>query len=685
MKEHQAPIAKKIPHVHEAHGHQRIDNYHWMTQRDAPEVINYLNQENDYYEKMTAHTKQLKVDLFEEIKSRINEDDESVPYFWNGYWYYTKMKKGESYPFYYRKKESLSNKEELLFNVNEMAIGHEFFQLTGMSVSPDNTMVSYGVDTVGRRQYTIYIKDLQTHKVMPQALELTTGGAVWDANNNTLFFVRKDEQTLRANQIFKYKLGAHPDTATIVYQEDDEIYNCYVYKSKSREYIMIKSSSTLTDEVRFIKANQPDSEFKVVQPRTDQIEYSVLHYGDHFYIMTNKDDATNFKIMKTEVTKPEMENWVDVIPHQSDVLLEDFEIFKKYLVISDRFNGLNRIRIKSWDDTVDYFLPFDNETYTAFTGGNYDFDTVKLRYQYNSLTTPPSVIEFDMDSREEEVLKIQKVQDPKFTPDDYTSERVWATAADGVKVPISLVYKKSLKRSSGNPLLLYGYGSYGSTIDPYFSISRLSLLDRGFIYAIAHIRGSEYLGRPWYEDGKMFAKRNTFTDFIACSEHLINNNFTSPSHLYASGGSAGGLLMGAIMNMAPQLYNGILSAVPFVDVVTTMLDDSIPLTTGEYDEWGNPNHKDSYEYMLSYSPYDQVAKHDYPNVLITTGYHDSQVQYWEPAKWVARLRELKTDNNLLLFKTDMTSGHSGASGRYDALKEVAIDYAFLLDLEQIES
>ncbi|WP_397299410.1 S9 family peptidase [Nonlabens ulvanivorans] len=685
MKEHQAPIAKKIPHVHEAHGHQRIDNYHWMTQRDAPEVINYLNQENDYYEKMTAHTKQLKVDLFEEIKSRINEDDESVPYFWNGYWYYTKMKKGESYPFYYRKKESLSNKEELLFNVNEMAIGHEFFQLTGMSVSPDNKMVSYGVDTVGRREYTIYIKDLQTHKVMPQALELTTGGAVWDANNNTLFFVRKDEQTLRANQIFKYKLGAHPDTATIVYQEDDEIYNCYVYKSKSREYIMIKSSSTLTDEVRFIKANQPDSEFKVVQPRTDQIEYSVLHYGDHFYIMTNKDDATNFKIMKTEVTKPEMENWVDVIRHQSDVLLEDFEIFKKYLVISDRFNGLNRIRIKSWDDTVDYFLPFDNETYTAFTGGNYDFDTVKLRYQYNSLTTPPSVIEFDMDSREEEVLKIQKVQDPKFTPDDYTSERVWATTADGVKVPISLVYKKSLKRSSGNPLLLYGYGSYGSTIDPYFSISRLSLLDRGFIYAIAHIRGSEYLGRPWYEDGKMFAKRNTFTDFIACSEHLINYNYTSPSHLYASGGSAGGLLMGAIMNMAPQLYNGILSAVPFVDVVTTMLDDSIPLTTGEYDEWGNPNHKDSYEYMLSYSPYDQVTKHDYPNVLITTGYHDSQVQYWEPAKWVARLRELKTDNNLLLFKTDMTSGHSGASGRYDALKEVAIDYAFLLDLEQIES
>ncbi|EAS19520.1 endopeptidase [Flavobacteria bacterium BBFL7] len=685
MKEHQAPIAKKIPHVHEAHGHQRIDNYHWMTQRDAPEVVDYLTQENDYYDKMSLHTEQLKVDLFEEIKSRINEDDESVPYFWNGYWYYTKMKKGESYPFYYRKKDLLSNVEELLFNVNEMAVGHDFFQLTGMSVSPDNRMVSYGVDTVGRRQYTIYVKNLISNEVLPQSLELTTGGAVWDAGNTTLFFVRKDEQTLRANQIFKYKLGDHPENASIVYQEDDEIYNCYVYKSKSREYIMIKSSSTLTDEVRFIKADQPDSEFKIVQPRTDELEYSVLHYGDHFYIMTNKDDATNFKIMKTEVSKPEMENWVDLIPHHPDVLLEDFEIFKKYLVISDRFNGLNRIRIKSWDHTVDYFLPFDNETYTAFTGGNYDFDTVKLRYQYNSLTTPPSVIEFDMDTREEVVLKTQKIQDPLFSADDYTSERVWATAKDGVKVPISLVYKKDLKRESGNPLLLYGYGSYGSTIDPYFSISRLSLLNRGFIYAIAHIRGSEYLGRPWYEDGKMFAKRNTFTDFIACSEHLINEGYTSSSHLYASGGSAGGLLMGAVMNMAPQLYNGILSAVPFVDVVTTMLDDSIPLTTGEYDEWGNPNHKDSYDYMLSYSPYDQITAQEYPNLLVTTGYHDSQVQYWEPAKWVARLRELKKDNNILLFKTDMTSGHSGASGRYDALKEVAIDFAFLLDLEQIDS
>jgi len=685
MLQAQAPVAKKIAHIHDAHGHQRIDQYHWMTQRDAPEVIDYLHKENDYYESMTSHTNQLKENLFEEIKSRINEDDESVPYLWNGYWYYTKMKKGMSYPFYYRKKGTMEAPEELLFDVNKMATDHEFYQITGMSVSPDNKMISYGVDTKGRRQYTIYFKNLETEEILTESIKLTTGGAVWAADCKTVFFVRKDEQTLRANKIFKYRLGEPAESSTLIYEEEDEIYNCYIYKSKSQAYIMIKSSSTLTDEVRYIKATEPDSLFTIVQPRTDGLEYSVLHYGAHFYIMTNKDGATNFKVMKTDIQTPEMENWVDVIPHDPNVLVEDFEIFKKYLVISDRFNGLNRIRIKAWDDTVDYFLPFDNETYTAFTGGNLDFDTVKLRYQYNALTTPPSVIEFDMDTRDEVILKVQKVQDENFNPEDYTSERVWATAEDGKKVPISLVYKTDLKKETGNPLLQYGYGSYGSTIDPYFSISRLSLLDRGFIYAIAHVRGSEYLGRSWYEDGKMFNKRNTFTDFIACSEYLIHEGYTTAQHLYASGGSAGGLLMGAVMNMAPHLYNGILSAVPFVDVVSTMLDDSIPLTTGEYDEWGNPNIKDSYDYMLSYSPYDQVKEQDYPNVLVTTGYHDSQVQYWEPAKWVAKLRELKTNNNLLLFKTDMSSGHSGASGRYDALKEVAIDYAFLLDLEQIKS
>ncbi|OUS20096.1 oligopeptidase B [Nonlabens dokdonensis] len=675
-----APIAKKIAHIHDKHGHQRIDNYHWMTERDAPEVLDYLKKENDYYEKVTEHTNDLKEQLFEEIKGRIKEDDESVPYLLNGYWYISKMKTGESYPYYYRRKDG-EEKEELLFNVNDMANGHDYYKLTSINISPNNKMLAYGVDVKGRREYTIFIKNLETGETLDQELELTTGGSVWANDNETLFFTRKDPQTLRANKIFKYKVGDQAIENQLVFEEQDEIFNCFVYKTLSERFIMIKSSATLSDEVRFIDANFPDSTFKVVQERQDAMEYSVSHYQDSFYIMTNKDGATNFKVMKTAIETPEMENWQDFIAHDHDVLLEDFDLFEDYFVISDRFNGLNRIRIKAWDNTVDYFLPFDNETYTAFTSANFQFQTKKLRYNYNSMTMPPSVIEFDMETREEVILKTQPIEDPNFNATDYQSERIWATAKDGVKVPISLVYKKELIKEEGNPLLQYSYGSYGHTIDPYFSISRLSLLDRGFIFAIAHVRGGEYLGREWYENGKMFSKRNTFSDFIACSEHLIKEKYTTASQLYASGGSAGGLLMGAIINMAPQLYNGILSAVPFVDVVTTMLDESIPLTTGEYDEWGNPNNKDSYDYMLSYSPYDQVKEQEYPNMLVTTGYHDSQVQYWEPAKWVAKLRELKKDNNLLLFKTDLASGHSGASGRYDALKEVAIDFAFLLDLQ----
>ncbi len=677
-----APIAKKISHIHDKHGHQRLDHYHWMTQRDAPEVINYLNEENAYYESMTSNTADLKTSLFEEIKARIKEDDESVPYLLNGYWYFSKMETGESYPYFYRRKDG-SSRDELMFNVNELAAGHEFYKLTSLNISPNNELVSYGVDIVGRREYTIFIKNLTTGEVFNEQLEQTTGGAVWANDNKTLFFTRKDAKTLRANQIFKYEIHKAPATNELIFQEDEETFNCFVYKTMSERFIMIKSSSTLSDEVRFIEADLPDSSFKIIQERQPEMEYSISHYGDKFYIMTNKDDAINFKVMTTAIETPQMENWEDLIAHDPKVLLEDIDIFEKFLVVSDRFNGLNRIRIKAWDGTVDYFLPFESETYTAYTSANFQYSTTKLRYTYNSLTMPPSVVEFDMETREEVILKMQPIEDPNFSPENYTSQRVWATAKDGKKIPISLVYKTDLKKATGNPLLQYGYGSYGATIDPYFSISRLSLLDRGFVFAIAHIRGGEYLGREWYEDGKMFQKMNTFTDFIACSEFLIEEKYTTSRHLYASGGSAGGLLMGAIINLAPQLYHGILSAVPFVDVVSTMLDDTIPLTTGEYDEWGNPNIKDSYDYMLSYSPYDQVRKQEYPNILVTTGYHDSQVQYWEPAKWVAKLREYKTNDNLLLFKTDMDSGHSGASGRYDALKEVAIDFAFLLSLEQI--
>ncbi|MGB5981073.1 MAG: S9 family peptidase [Nonlabens sp.] len=675
-----APIAKKIPFIHDKHNHQRLDNYQWMAERDAPEVIKYLKAENEFYEACTAHTNELKQQIFDEIKGRIKEDDESVPYLLNGYWYFSKMETGESYPYFYRRKDG-RKEVELLFNVNEMAQGHDYFKITSLNISPDNRLISYGVDNVGRREYTIFIKNLETHHVFEQSLGQTTGGAVWANDNKTLYFTRKDAQTLRANKIFKYRLGDSIDKTELVFEEKEDTFNCFVYKTLSERFIMIKSSSTLSDEVRFIDADRPQSDFKIIQERQPELEYSISHYEDKFYIMTNKDDAFNFKVMTTHIHTPEMENWEDLISHDPEVLLEDIDIFEDYFVISDRFNGLNRIRIKAWDGTVDYFLPFSNETYTAYTSANFNYSTTKLRYTYNSLTMPPSVIEFDMKTREEVVLKMQPIEDPGFSPDNYESERIWATATDGEKIPMSVVYKKGMIRNGSNPVLQYAYGSYGSTIDPYFSLSRLSLLDRGFIFVIAHVRGGEYLGRQWYDSGKMFNKRNTFTDFIACSQHLIDLNYTSAAHLYASGGSAGGLLIGAIINMAPHLYNGVLSAVPFVDVVTTMLDDSIPLTTGEYDEWGNPNHKDSYDYMLSYSPYDQVVKQDYPNILVTTGYHDSQVQYWEPAKWVAKLRSYKTDKNLLLFKTDMDSGHSGASGRYDALKEVAVDFAFLLMLE----
>ncbi|WP_304136546.1 S9 family peptidase [Mesonia mobilis] len=678
------PKAKKIAKELSIHGDTRVDNYFWLNERENPEVVKYLEAENDYNEKMTAHTKQFQVDLFEEMKSRIKEDDASVPYKLNGYWYYVRFEVGKGYPIYARKKETLEAEEEILFDCNQMAEGHAYFKLSGLSVSPNNKLVSFGVDTVSRRKYTIQIKNLETGEILPTKIETTTGGSTWANDNKTLFYTRKDEETLRSDKIYQHILGEDPANDILVYQEEDETFNAYVYKSKSKKYIIIGSSSTMSDEYRILDADQPRGDFKLFQERVRGVEYGFSHFEDHFYIITNKDEAQNFKLMKTEVNKTASEHWQEVIPHREDVLLEDMDIFKNYLVLSERYNGLNRIRIMSWDNQEDYYLPFDNETYTAYTGTNPDFDTNILRYGYNSLTTPASVIDFDMKTKESEVKKEQEVQDPNFNKENYLSERIWATAQDGTKIPMSVVYKKGIQRDGSNPVLQYAYGSYGHTTDPSFSTSRLSLLDRGFIFVIAHIRGGEYLGRNWYEDGKMLTKRNTFTDFIDCSKYLIEQKYTSAKHLYAMGGSAGGMLMGGILNMAPQLYNGVIAAVPFVDVVTTMLDDSIPLTTGEYDEWGNPNDKEYYEYMKSYSPYDNVVAQDYPNILVTTGFHDSQVQYWEPAKWVAKLRELKTDENKLLFHTNMDAGHGGASGRFEALKEVAEDYAFILDLEGIK-
>jgi oligopeptidase B len=677
------PIAKKISHQLEKHGDVRIDNYFWMKDREHPEVINYLNAENEYCDAKMTHTKNFQKDLFEEMKARIKEDDSSVPYKYNGYWYITKFEKGKDYPIYTRKKDALENPEELLFDCNKMAEGESYFKLAGISISPDNTLVSYGIDTTGRRNYTIHVKNLKTHEVASDRIESTTGSSSWANDNKTLFYTKKDEVTLRAFQIYKHRLGDRNDK--LVFEEGDETFGVAVYKSKSRKYIIIACYSTLTNEYHVLEADNPDGKFQVFQERIRGLEYSISHYNNHFYILTNKDKAINFKLMMTPELNTTVSNWVEVLPHRKEVLLETIDIFKDYLVISERSNGLNQIRIKRWDGSEDYYLPFDNETYTCYTGTNVDFDTDILRYGYNALTTPSSAIDFNMLTKTKTILKEQEVLGGAFDKENYASERIWATADDGTKIPMSVVYKKGIKRDGNSPLLQYAYGSYGSTVDPYFSTIRLSLLDRGFIYVISHIRGGEYLGRQWYEDGKLLTKKNTFTDFIACSAHLIKERYTSAKHLYAMGGSAGGLLMGAVINEAPELYNGVIAAVPFVDVITTMLDDSIPLTTGEYDEWGNPNDKLYYEYMKSYSPYDNVGVKDYPNMLVTTGLNDSQVQYWEPAKWVAKLRDMKTDSNQLYLKTNMEAGHGGASGRFESLKEDAEEFAFLFDLEGILS
>ncbi|SNR65402.1 oligopeptidase B [Maribacter sedimenticola] len=681
MEGKKAPVARKIPKELIKHNDVRIDEYYWMNQKEDQEVISYLNAENAYYESLTAHTKEFQESLFLEMKGRIKEDDSSVPYKLNGYWYSTRYEIGSEYALYSRYQGTLEAAEEVMFNGNDMAKGHDYFSLGGIAISPNNKLAAFGVDTVSRRQYVMQIKNLETGTVYEDRIENTTGGGVWANDNETLFYTRKDPVTLRSDKIYKHKLGTPTSEDVLVFHEEDETFSTFIYRTKSKKYLVIGSFSTLTSEFRILPTDNPDGEFKIFSPRTRGLEYTIFHYENNFYILTNKDKAENFKIMKVDEGNTSSINWQEFIPHRENVLLEDIDIFKEYYVLSERENGLNKIRIIRWDGTEDYYLPFQLETYTAYVGSNPDFDTEILRYSYNSLSTPSSVIDFNMRTREKEIKKEQQVLGGQFKKENYTERRIWAIARDGVKVPMSIVYRNDTELNEQTPVLQYAYGSYGSTIDPYFSTVRLSLLDRGFVYAIAHVRGGEYLGRKWYETGKLLHKKNTFTDFIDCSKFLIEQKMTSAEHLYAMGGSAGGLLMGAIINMQPDLYNGVIAAVPFVDVVTTMLDDSIPLTTGEYDEWGNPNEKGFYEYMKSYSPYDNVKAQNYPNMLVTTGLHDSQVQYFEPAKWVAKLRELKKNDCLLLFHINMEAGHGGASGRFESLREVAKEYAFILDLE----
>lgn len=684
MNEIQPPIAKVKDTILEMHGDKRVDPYYWLNDRENPEVIAYLEQENSYYQQMTAHTKELQQTLFEEMKFRIKEDDSSVPYFYNGYYYQTKYEKGQEYPIYIRRKGTLTAKEEVLFNCNEMAKGKAYFQLGTMSVSPDNKLAAFATDVVSRRLYTIQIKNLETGEILADKIENANPNLVWAEDSKTIFYTTKNSKTLRSEKVYKHTIGQEAKTDEMVYFEKDETFDVFVSKTKSKKYVLIGSNSTMTTEYQFLDANHPNNKFQVFQSRIRGLEYDIDHFDGNFYILTNHQKATNFKVMKTPESKTGVANWTNVIDHREDVLVEGIEIFKDYLVIEERSEGLNKIRIKNWDGTSDSYLPFESETYTASLGTNPDFNATSLRYSYQSLATPPSVMEYHMQNKEKKVLKEVEVLGGKFNKENYEEKRLWATATDGTKVPISIVYKKGIKLNGKNPLLQYAYGSYGYSMDARFDSDRLSLLDRGFVYAIAHIRGGEEMGRQWYEDGKLLKKKNTFTDFIDCSKFLIAQKYTSPEHLYAMGGSAGGLLMGAVINMNPELYHGVIAAVPFVDVVTTMLDDTIPLTTSEYDEWGNPNDKVYYDYMKSYSPYDNIQAKTYPNLLVTTGLHDSQVQYWEPAKWVAKLRTVKENKNLIFLDTNMDAGHGGASGRFESLKETAKEYAFLLDLAGIK-
>lgn len=671
----QPPDAIKKPIELTIHGDTRIDNYYWLNNKENPEVIDYLEAENRYKESVLKPTENLQEKLFEEMKSRIKETDQSVPYFFNGYYYYTRYEEGKEYPIYCRKKGSLDAEEEIMLDVNEMAKEHNYYQVRGINVSPDNKLLAFGVDTVSRRKYTIQIKNLETGEVLPDQILLTTGTAAWANDSKTFFYSQKDDVTLRSYKIFKHTLGNHYDLDKEIYHEEDETFSTGIYRSKSQKYLIISSYSTLSNEYRFLDANNPDGDFKIIQPRERGLEYGVDHFGDYFYIKTNLN-AKNFRLMRTPVQKTTKENWEEVIPHRNDVFLEGIEIFKNYLVVEEREDGINNIRIISWETNDEHYINFDEEVYMTYVSTNPDFDTDVLRFGYTSMTTPSSTYDYNMKTRERKLKKQQEVLGD-FDSSNYETKRLWATADDGTKIPMSVVYRKGIKLDGNNPALLYGYGSYGATMDPYFSSIRLSLLDRGFVYAIAHIRGSQYLGRQWYEDGKLLRKINTFTDFNDCAEYLIEQNYTNPNKLFAMGGSAGGLLMGAIVNLQPELYKGVIAAVPFVDVVTTMLNEDIPLTTSEFDEWGNPTEKEYYDYMLSYSPYDQVKAQDYPAMLVTTGLHDSQVQYWEPAKWIAKLRDVKTDDNVLLLHINMKAGHGGASGRFEALRETAMEYAFM--------
>ena len=676
------PVAKVQPfEIVAKHGHKRIDNYFWLKNREDSSVINYLKAENKYLDTMLAHTKPLQEKLFVELRGRIKEKDESVPYKLDDYYYYTRFEEGSEYQIFCRKKGSMDAPEEIIGDGNKLGKGHEFFNFFAGD-SPNHRIAHLVMDTIGRRFYTVKFKDMATGKMLSDKIGSTTGNVVWANDNKTVLFVRQDPNTLRAFQVYRHVLGTDPTKDQLIYEEKDATLACYTYKTRSKKYFIISSGRTDATEDKFLEADHGSGKITVIEPLQKEVQYSADHVNGKFYIRTNLN-ARNYRLVETAAEKPGKENWRDVIAHRNDVFLEETELFKDYLALGERKEGLTAVRLIKWSDQTTSNIDFGEAAYVAGLGENPDVNSSVLRYNYQSMTTPPSVYDYTMDTHGKKLLKQREVLGG-FNPENYQTERIMVTARDGAKVPLSIVYRKGFKKDGTHPGLIYGYGSYGFTMDPNFSSNRLSLLDRGFVYAIAHIRGGQEMGGQWYENGKMMKKKNTFTDFVDCSKFLLENKYVGQNKLFANGGSAGGLLMGAVTNMNPELYKGVIAAVPFVDVMTTMMDESIPLTTGEWNEWGNPSIKEQYDYMLSYSPYDNVEKKAYPNLLVTTGLHDSQVQYWEPAKWVAKLRAMKTDDNKIFLHTNMDAGHGGASGRFKALKEFALQAAFMMDLVGIK-
>lgn len=662
----------------EIHGHLRTDPYYWLRERDNPQVLAYLHAENAYADAVMAHTRPLQERLFQELKERIKQTDQTVPYKLEDYLYYTRFEEGRDYPIYCRRRATPGASEEVMLDVNQMAKGQAYFAMGAREVSPGQDLLAFAVDTVGRRVHTIRIKHLVSGELLPDEIRGTSGNLTWANDNRTLFYTKLDPVTLRSFQVFRHVLGQDPARDELVYEEKDPTYSVWVSKTKSRQFVLVASVHTDSTEYRYIPAGAPDLPPTVIEPRKEGHEYEVDHYGDYFYLRTN-DHAFNFRLVRVPVERPGRENWEEVVPHRPETLLEDFELFRNYLVLEERRGGLTRLRVRPWSGENEHEIEFEEPVYVATLSDNYEIETDTVRYAYSSLTTPNSVYDYDMVARRSVLLKRDEVLGG-FDPRNYRSERLHVTAPDGALIPVSVVYRTDRRSPDGNPVLLYGYGAYGISVEPGFNPALVSLLDRGFVYALAHLRGGQELGRPWYEGGKLLNKKNTFTDFIAVAEYLLQRGYAKRAKLFAKGGSAGGLLIGAVLNLRPDLFAGAIAEVPFVDVLTTMLDDSIPLTTAEYDEWGDPRIEEYYRYILSYSPYDNVAPKEYPHLLVTAGLHDSQVQYWEPAKWVAKLRRTKTDERRLLLKTNMEAGHHGASGRYRRYRELAFQYAFLIDL-----